>query len=28
LQNRYVKVYGINGLVFAEQGVYKRKPNE
>jgi hypothetical protein len=28
LKSRYVHVYGIKGLVFAEQGVYRRKPHE
>jgi 4-amino-4-deoxy-L-arabinose transferase-like glycosyltransferase len=28
LKSRYVQVYGIEGLVFAEQGVYRRKPDE
>ncbi len=28
LKSEYVKVYGINGLDFAEQGVYKKRPHE
>jgi hypothetical protein len=28
LKSRYVQVYGIKGLAFAEQGVYRRKPDE
>jgi hypothetical protein len=28
LKRDYMKIYSINGLVFAEQGVYKKRPDE